>query len=820
MEQIRINELGRELEIKSKRILDYLVEIGVTEKKTHSSSIDDELANKVRAHFRAQEAAEQAAAAKAEAERIAAEQEAAEQAARERARAEAEARRAAAAKAAQPLVGARPAPPAAAPSPARPSAELKRVPARPAAAPVTRLEGPPRIRPVPRAAAPDLAPPLPKPGQPIYQPKPAPRRLVKTHLEKRYEEGERKLAHPVRARAKAERVAPKLPTPRAPIIPVRTEPLKITITEGITVKELAEKLEVRAKDVIRVLFDRSILATINQTLDIALATELSRQFNAEATVLSFEEQTLREVFEAQPATGVLVPRPPVVTVMGHVDHGKTLLLDAIRNTNRVAEEVGGITQHIGAYQVEVNGRKIVFIDTPGHEAFTRMRARGAKVTDIVVLVVAADDGVMAQTLEAIDHARAAGVPIVVAINKMDIPGAQPDRVKKQLSSHGLKPEEWGGDAVTVEVSAKQKTNVNLLLEMILLVADLQELRATPNRLASGLVLEARLDKGRGPVASILVQNGTLHAGDPFICGSVYGKVRAMFDDRGHSLETAGLSTPVEVLGLSNLPQAGDTFQVVSDEVKAKQIATYREQKQREAALARSARVSLDQLHEQLAVGEMKELRLVVKADVHGSVEALTAQLQQLSGEKVRVEIIHPGVGGINETDVLLAAASNAIIIGFNVRPDRKASNLAQQEGVEVRLHNVIYDALEEIRRALTGMLEPTLKETFLGRAEVRETFRISKVGAVAGCYVLDGKIVRDAPVRLLRDSVVIYQGKVTSLRRFKDDVNEVRSGYECGVSISNFSDIKVGDVLEAFTVERIPSPSEVTKTHGLDARLV
>jgi translation initiation factor IF-2 len=568
---------------------------------------------------------------------------------------------------------------------------------------------------------------------------------------------------------------------------------------------MAEKLQVRAKDVIRILFDRGILATINQTLDSALALEVSQQFNADASVITFEEQTVQEVAQEQPAKGELVPRGPVVTVMGHVDHGKTSLLDAIRETNRVAEEAGGITQHIGAYHVEVRGRKIVFIDTPGHEAFTRMRARGAKATDIVVLVVAADDGVMAQTLEAIDHARAAGVPIIVAINKIDKPGVMPDRVKKQLASHGLNPEEWGGDTVTVEVSAKQKTNLNLLLEMILLVADMQDLRAAPDRPASGVVLEAKLDKGRGPVATVLVQNGTLRAGDPFICGSVSAKVRAMLDDRGRPLEAAGPSTPVEVLGLSDLPQAGDTFQIVSDEVKAKHIAAFREQKQREAVLARSARVTLDELHEQLKAGAVKELRLVLKADVQGSAEALTTQLQQLSTDKVKIEIIHSGVGGINETDVLLAAASNAIVIGFSVRPDRKAAELAQQEGVDIRLYDIIYDVLDQMRRALAGLLEPTVKETFLGRAEVRETFRIPKVGTVAGCYVLDGKIIRDGDIRLIRDNIVIYQGKVASLRRFKDDVSEVRSGYECGVSITNFSDIKAGDILEAFTVEKVAS---------------
>jgi len=794
MGQIRINELARELEVKSKRVLDYLLEIGFAEKKTHSSSIDDEIADKVRTHFRALEAAEQAAAA---------EKAAAEQAARERAAAELAARQVAAAK-----VAVRPAapttPPVVSPAAAKPALEIKRVLPRPGEVrPAVTARAP--VAEAPAPARPAAARPVPQPGQPIYQPKPTPRPPIKTQVEKRYEEGERKVTHPVRVRVKPEPAERKVVPPKPTLVPVRVEPLQISITEGITVKELAEKLAVRAKDVIRMLFDRGMLATINQRLDSLVATEVAKQFNAEAAVISFEEQTRRELVAEQPAGGEWVPRAPVVTVMGHVDHGKTLLLDAIRETNLAAEEAGSITQHIGAYQVEVNDRKVVFIDTPGHEAFSRMRARGAKVTDVVVLVVAADDGVMPQTLEAIDHARAAKVPIVVAINKIDKPTAMPERVKKQLAQQGLTSEEWGGDTVTVEVSAKEKTNLNLLLEMILLVADLQELRARPNLPAAGTVLEARLDKGRGPVATVLVQDGTLRSGDPFICGSVYGKVRAMLDDRGHSLAEASPATPVEVLGLNTLPQAGDLFQVVSDELKAKQIALYREQKLREAALARGARVTLDQLHAQLLAGEVKELRLILKADVQGSVEALTGQLQQLSTEKVKVESIHAGVGGISETDVLLASASNAIIIGFNVRPDRKAAELALQEGIDIRLYTVIYDVLDEIRRAMLGLLEPTVKETFVGRAEVRQTFRISRVGMVAGCYVLDGKIVRDGDVRVLRDNVVIYQGKVASLRRFKEDVNEVRVGYECGVAISNFSDVKVGDILEAFAVEKVPS---------------
>ncbi len=586
--------------------------------------------------------------------------------------------------------------------------------------------------------------------------------------------------------------------------PVVREHREITITEGVTVKELAEKIDIRAKDIIKLLLDRGIFATINQALDGNTATQLAAEFNADAHLITFEEQMVQEVKQEEKPEN-LKPRPPVVTVMGHVDHGKTSLLDALRETNVTASEAGGITQHIGAYQVSIKGRRIVFIDTPGHEAFTRMRARGAKVTDIVVLVVAADDGVMPQTLEAIDHARAAKVPIIAAINKVDKPEAQPERVKRQLADRGLTPEEWGGDTVTVEVSAKQKKNLELLLEMILLVADLHELKANPDVDAFGTVLESRIDRGRGPVATVLVQSGTLRVGDPFIAGAVYGRVRALLDDRGRPVKEAGPSIPVEVLGLQASPQAGDLFQGVSDEAKARQIGEYRQGKLREAALARSAagRVTLEQLAEQLKTGEVKELPLVIKGDVQGSVEVLCDALPKLSNDQVRLKILHSGVGAITETDVLLASASNATVIGFSVRPERKAMELAEQEKVDIRHHTIIYEVMDEMKKAMVGLLEPITREVFLGRAEVRETFRIPKVGMVAGCYVVDGKIQRDSDVRVLRDNVVIYQSKVASLRRFKEDVNEVRSGYECGMTISNFSDVKLGDVLECFVIEKV-----------------
>jgi translation initiation factor IF-2 len=588
----------------------------------------------------------------------------------------------------------------------------------------------------------------------------------------------------------------------------------ITISEGISVKDLAEKLGIRAKDLIARLLARGVFATINQTLDAELAGEMARFFGADTNVISFEEQAQKEISDAaagEEGSGVeAVSRPPVVTIMGHVDHGKTTLLDSIRLTNVAGGEAGGITQHIGAYKVTIMdtqspayGRQIVFLDTPGHEAFTRMRARGAKATDIVVLVVAADDGVMPQTLEAIDHAHAAEVPIIVAVNKIDKPDALPDRVKKQLADRGLMPEDWGGTTVFVDVSAKQKTNLNLLMEMICLVADLQELKATPERAATGVVLEAKLDRGRGPVATVLVQDGTLHTGDNFVVGNVYGKVRAMFDDRGAQLEVAPPSTPVEILGMEGLPQAGDQFVVVADRDKARGISEYREQKAREATLAKSSRVSLEGLAEQLKTAGTKELNIILKADVGGSVEVLSDLLTKISNDKVRLKLLRTGVGAITESDVLLASASNAIIIGFNVRPERKAQELAEQEKVDIRLHSIIYELQDEIKRAMTGLLEPTIKETYQGRAEVRETFRIPKVGTVAGCQVVDGIIKRDSEVRLLRDNVVVFKGKVGSLRRFKDDASEVRNGMECGISIANYGDIKAGDVIEAFVTERI-----------------
>jgi len=937
MSKIRINDLARELEVKSKAILDALEEVGITEKKTHSSSLEDHEADKVRAHFKGSSDGHGSAKSSARPGRsepegiktkidlshiskpgdvlkaiIGKQQAAATPAAPPTVKpAPPVAKPAAPPAAVKPPVAA-PVPPASvvpprlvtppvAPRPVAPSAPSAAPPAavsappvqvppaapvqpsatqsaappasaqRPPVAPLRPPAGPrmivPQTGPRPVYKAPPIAPgqpianrPIanrpapgrPVPGQPIFQrPRPAAPGGPRPPLRP----GERRPMHPTRQGSGAPRpmgVGPGLPPPGPtrpgarpggparrpgqryvprgvkegpmkgfvppPRLSLSNEPLpitrNITIAEGISVKDLAEKLGIRAKDLIARLLARGVFATINQTLDAELASEMARFFGAETNVISFEEQAAKEVADtAAGEEGAAVeglPRPPVVTIMGHVDHGKTTLLDSIRSTNVAGGEAGGITQHIGAYKVAIldkdspaYGRQIVFLDTPGHEAFTRMRSRGAKATDIVVLVVAADDGVMPQTLEAIDHAHAAEVPIIVAVNKIDKPGALPDRVKKQLADRGLVPEDWGGKTVFVDVSAKQKTNLNLLMEMICLVADLQELKATADRPATGVVLEAKLDRGRGPVATVLVQNGTLRTSDNFVVGNVYGKVRAMFDDRGQQLNEAPPSTPVEILGMEGLPQAGDQFLVVGDREKARGISDYREQKAREAQLAKSSRVSLEGLAEQMKTSGTKELNIILKGDVQGSVEVLSDLLSKMSNDQVRLKVLRSGVGAITESDVLLASASNAIIIGFNVRPERKAQELAEQEKVDIRLHSIIYELQDEIKRAMTGLLEPTIKETYQGRAQVLETFRIPKVGTVAGCRVSDGLIKRDSDVRLLRDNVVVFKGKIGSLRRFKDDASQVTNGMECGISIANYGDIKVGDVIEAFVTERI-----------------
>ena len=575
----------------------------------------------------------------------------------------------------------------------------------------------------------------------------------------------------------------------------------IKISESISVGELAKRLGIKANDLIKSLMKMGMMVTINHQLDYDTSVILASEYDYEVENVAVDLDEILESTVDAPET--LIKRPPVVTIMGHVDHGKTSLLDAIREANVIAGEAGGITQHIGAYDVELNGRKITFLDTPGHEAFTAMRARGAKVTDIVVLVVAADDGVMPQTKEAINHAKAAEVPIIVAINKIDKPGAKPDRVKQELTDQGVVSSDWGGDVTMVEVSAKQRTNLEGLLEMILLQADLMELTANPNKLAKGTIVEGRLDKGRGPVATVLVQEGTVKTGDYCVVGVHSGRVRAMQNDRGEKVTEAGPSMPVELVGLSGVPNAGDIFVAMKDEKQAKEIATLRQIKQREVEFAKHTKLSLEDLYKRIQSGEVKDLNVVVKGDVQGSVEAVSETLRKLSTEAVRLNVIHSAVGAITETDVNLAAASNAVIIGFNVRPEIKAQGHAEREGVDIRLYSIIYDAVEDVKKAMEGLLDPTFKEKFLGRVVVRDVFSVPKFGNVAGCYVTDGKMVRNAQVRLLRDNVVVYEGKMSSLRRFKDDVKEVANAYECGIGLENYNDIKVDDIIEAFEMEKI-----------------
>lgn len=591
---------------------------------------------------------------------------------------------------------------------------------------------------------------------------------------------------------------------------------EVRLIEGSTVKEFAEKLGIKPKDVVTLLLQRGVFATINQPLMDDVAADLGKRFGYDVSFVPFEEMVAEEEFEeliAADADDVELPRAPVVTVMGHVDHGKTSLLDGIRTTDVAGGEAGGITQHIGAYSVQVPNpdnagetRRVVFLDTPGHEAFTMMRARGAKATDIVVLVVAADDGVMPQTIEAIEHSRAAGVPIIVAINKVDKPDANPDRVRQELAQQGLSPLDWGGETEMVQVSAKKRQNLDTLLETILLTSDILNLRASPTRLASGVVLEAKLDRGRGAVATVLVQQGTLRIHEPFIVGQIYGRVRAMFNDRGEPITEAGPATPVEVLGLQGVPQAGESFQVVSDITKAQSISQHRQMLSRQATLLQTTKRGIEALGE----SEVKELLVIIKADVQGSVEVLKSTLQKLSTDRVKVKVIRSGVGAITESDVLLGSATQAgssssavVIIGFNVRPEARAADVAKQESVDIRLHSIIYKVEEEIRAAMIGMLEAIEKEKILGKAAVREVFRVPKAGTVAGCMVIDGTVRRNARARLIRDGVVSWEGNIGSLRRFKDDVSEVREGFECGISLENFNDVKVGDQIEAYIVERV-----------------
>jgi translation initiation factor IF-2 len=583
-------------------------------------------------------------------------------------------------------------------------------------------------------------------------------------------------------------------------LPPKASKRVFKIEEVITVGDLAHRMGIKTGEVIKRLIEMGMPTTVNQLLDADAAGLLAQEYGFEVENVAPEMESLidQEVDREED----LVTRPPVVTIMGHVDHGKTLLLDAIRASNVVDQEAGGITQHIGAYGVEHDGRSLVMLDTPGHEAFTAMRARGAQVTDIVVLVVAADDGVMPQTVEAIDHAKAANVPIVVAVNKIDKPGAQPDRIRQQLSEHGLVPEEWGGQTLYANVSAKKKTGIESLLELILLQADVLELKSNPTKLARGSVIESRIERGRGAVATVLVKDGTLKVGDAMVTGTHYGRIRALINQKGKRMTEVLPGTPVEIQGLNGIPSAGQKFAVLNDERTARQIAMHRLEKEREKVISRP-RFSLEELHRRIEEDELKELNVILKTDVQGSLEALQDSLNKLSGGKVKVHIIHAGVGGISESDVMLASASTAVIIGFNVRPEAKGTDLAEKERVDVRLYTVIYDVLEDIRKAMEGMLEPSFREMLLGRAEVRNIFHISRLGTVAGCYIHSGKITRNASVRLVRDSVVVHEGKLASLKRFKDDVREAVEGYECGLGLENYNDIKVGDQIEAFVMERV-----------------
>jgi translation initiation factor IF-2 len=705
---------------------------------------------------------------------------------------------------------------------------ISETPARPSRAgeQASRTAGGDKVRPFERQAS-------PAPGQTRLRPDQAALKKPVQHLDDKVRPGEKiKTGAPKTQKSGAQRPAPKGRSekrsaiaehaegrlrPRSahgrkkgagrsqeiqkPAQPVEKKP--IILGESITVQEMALKMHKSPAELIKKLMQLGVLATINQEIDSDTATILAGEFGYEVVIklpVDIEAMLMQEP-EEDPA--LLQPRPCVVTVMGHVDHGKTSLLDAIRETNVIATEAGGITQHIGAYQVEHSGKKITFVDTPGHEAFTAMRARGAQVTDIAILVVAADDGVMPQTVEAINHAKEANVPIIVAINKIDKPGANPERVKQELTEHSLVPEEWGGETICANVSALKREGLKELLEMILLVAEVSEFKANPNRPARGTVIEAELDKGRGPVASVLVQKGTLNIGDMIMAGPSFGRVRAMMDDKGQRIKKAGPSTPVEVLGFSEVPQAGDIFIVVEDEKLARHIAARRQTKKREDELKTNARVSLEDLFKHIKEGQIKELGIIVKADVQGSVEALSQALERLNTGEVKVNIIHGGVGAITETDIMLASASNAIIIGFNVRPDVNARKAAEIEKVDVRLYRVIYDAIEDVKAAMSGLLDPEYREVTLGRAEIRKIFKASKIGTIAGCYVVEGKIERDAGVRVVRDGIVIHEGKLDSLKRFKDDVKEVVQGYECGLALERYNEIQEGDVIEVFTTEAV-----------------
>ncbi len=785
MSKVRIYDLAKQLNKNCKEILDELTKIGI-EGKTHSSSIDPEVAEKVRQCF---SVSITAAGKKPEVVSVAP---------KER--------------------------PAAAP--VQPKAEetgkkiKKEAPTHAAKAPREPQPAEPEkaLEAEEKAQVAETVPPVSAPAEPEEEIK-LPDRFKKDMEAEKIEKFkakpglqrafqairkiEPKKWHEVKGAKKGER-GKFIPRQDAKFPVQSTMPRKKTLKlrEGTTVKEFSELIGLKFSDVIKKFMELGYMPTINQPVDPDAALLVAESFGVKIELSTAEEDT--QVEEVQEDVTKLVPRAPVVTIMGHVDHGKTSLLDAIRETKVTETEAGGITQHIGAYKVNLKGKDIVFLDTPGHEAFTSMRARGAKVTDIVVLVVAADDGVMPQTVEAINHAKAAGVPIVVAVNKIDKPEANVAKVKSELAEHGIISEEWGGTNIFVEVSAKKRLGIEHLLEMILLQAEIMELKANPDRFARGTIIEAKLDRGRGPVATLLVQTGSLKVGDALLSGVHVGKVRALIDDSGRRIPGAGPSTPVEVIGFSEVPAAGDIFTVLEDEKRARQIALTRFQKQRSIELARAKKLTLDELYVKIKEGQIKELNIIIKGDVQGSVEAIKDALESITHPEVKVKVIHTSVGGINESDVMLATASNAIIIGFNVRPETKASQTAEKEGVDIRLYNVIYEAIEDVKKALEGMLEPTLKEKVLGRAEVRQLFPVSRLGTIAGCYVVDGYISRASDgVRILRDNIVAYEGRISSLKRMKDDVKEVQSGYECGIMIENFNDIKVGDILENYIIEKI-----------------
>jgi translation initiation factor IF-2 len=767
MSKVRIYELAKRLGKSNKEILDELAKLGV-EGKTHSSSIEDDIVEKITKSL-SPEAPPQAVAA----------QEAG-----------------AAGRAEETAAGGKPA------GEARPQMRKEREEAAPGPEEAAEVESPAKAP----AAETEEDVALPDRFKKDIEAEKIEKFKAKPGLQRAFQairKIEPKKWHDARGGKKGDRGRfGQRQEMKAPVQSTAPRKKTIKLREGTTVKEFSELIGLKFSDVIKKFMEMGYMPTINQPVDPDAALLVAEGFGIKMELSSAEEDL--QVEEVQEDTANLLPRAPVVTIMGHVDHGKTSLLDAIRETKVTETEAGGITQHIGAYKVNLKGKDIVFLDTPGHEAFTSMRARGAKVTDVVVLVVAADDGVMPQTVEAINHAKAANVPIVVAVNKIDKPEANVSKVKSELSEQGIIAEDWGGHNIFVEVSAKKRIGIENLLEMILLQAEIMELKANPAREGKGTVVEAKLDKGRGPVATLLVQTGTLKVGDALLSGMHVGKVRALIDDSGRRITSAGPSTPVEVIGFSEVPAAGDVFTVVEDEKRARQIALARFQKQRSLEIAKAKKLTLDELYTKIKEGQIKELNIIIKGDVQGSVEALKDALENITHPEVKVRVIHTSVGGINESDVMLATASNAIIIGFNVRAESKAAQMAEKEGVDIRLYNVIYEAIEDVKKALEGLLEPTLKEKVLGRAEVRQVFPVTRLGTIAGSYVVDGYISRTSDgIRVIRDNVVVYEGKISTLKRFKDDVKEVQSGYECGILVENFNDIKVGDILENFIIEKI-----------------